>query len=221
MAVAELGPVPAGLSAFPTGLLFGLALAMPVGPIGLLCIRRSLEDGFATGFATGLGAAVADAGYGAIAAFGLTAVSAFLLAWQGPLGLAGGALLLWLGLASWWRSPATEAAAAAVAPGPLAALAQTVLLTAGNPQTVLTFAALVGGLGVGAGAGEAGWEAAAALVLGVFLGSAAWWLVLAGGVAGVLRGRLGRARILWINRGAGLVIAGFGLLAIARGIGLF
>lgn len=208
----------AALAPFPTGLLFGLALAMPVGPIGLLCIRRSLQDGFPVGFATGLGAAVADAGYGAIAAFGLTAVSALLLSWQDVLGLAGGALLLWLGLSSWRAAPAEEAAPAAAAPSPLAALAQTALLTAGNPQTVLTFAALVGGLGLGAG--EAGWGRAAALVLGVFLGSAAWWLVLAGGVAGLLRGRLGRGRILWINRAAGLLIAGFGAAAVARGIGL-
>lgn len=215
MAVAELG-----LSAFPTGLLFGLALAMPVGPIGLLCIRRSLDDGFAVGFATGLGAAIADAGYGAVAAFGLTAVSAFLLSWQSVLGLAGGALLLWLGLASWRHTPATEAADGAAAPRPLVALAQTALLTAGNPQTILTFVALIGGIGIGIGAGEAEWGRAAVLVLGVFLGSAVWWLVLAGGVAGVLRGRLGRARIRWINRGAGLVIAGFGLLAIARGLGV-
>lgn len=215
MSVAELGLAP-----FPTGLLFGLALAMPVGPIGLLCIRRSLQDGFPVGFATGLGAAVADAGYGAVAAFGLTAVSAFLLSWQSVLGLAGGGLLLWLGLSSWRGAPAGEAVAAADAPSPLAALAQTAVLTAGNPQTVLTFAALVGGLGIGAGAGEAGWDRAVSLVLGVFLGSAAWWLVLAGGVAGLLRGRLGRARILWINRAAGLVIAAFGVAAIARGLGL-
>jgi threonine/homoserine/homoserine lactone efflux protein len=209
-----------GTSEFLTGLAFGLALAMPVGPIGLLCIRRSLEDGFAVGFATGLGAAAADAGYGAVAAFGLTAVSAFLLAWQGPLALIGGALLLWLGLASWRSRPATAAATAGRAGRPLAAFAQTAVLTAGNPQTVLTFAALVGGLGVGIGAGEAEWGRAGALVAGVFLGSAGWWLVLAGGVAGVLRGRLGGTRILWINRIAGLVVAGFGLAAIARGLDL-
>lgn len=207
-----------GLAPFPTGLLFGLALAMPVGPIGLLCIRRSLEDGFAVGFATGLGAAVADAGYGAIAAFGLTAVSAFLLAWQSVLGLAGGALLLWLGLSSWLHRPA-ETAASGTAHRPAAALAQTAVLTAGNPQTVLTFAALVGGLGLGVGAEGADWGRPAALIVGVFLGSAGWWLVLAGGVAGLLRGRLGRTRILWINRLAGLVIIGFGVAAIARGLG--
>lgn len=207
------------MTEFLTGLAFGLALAMPVGPIGLLCIRRSLDDGFAVGFATGLGAAVADAGYGAVAAFGLTAVSAFLLAWQTPLALAGGALLLWLGLASWRTRPADQAAPAARARRPLVAFAQTVVLTAGNPQTVLTFVALFAGLGVAVGEG-AGWQPAAALVLGVFLGSAGWWLVLAGGVAGLLRGRLSARRILWINRGAGLVIAGFGVAAIARGLGL-
>ena len=70
------------------------------------------------------------------------------------------------------------------------------------------------------GGGEAAWGPAAALVLGVFLGSAGWWLVLAGGVAGLLRGRLGPARILWINRAAGVVIAGFGLAAVARGLGV-
>lgn len=212
-----------GLAAFLTGLAFGLALAVPVGPIGLLCIRRSLEDGFATGFATGLGAAVADAGYGAVAAFGLTAVSALLLSWQDWLALAGGALLLWLGLASWRTRPAARATDTGVGAGatrPLLAFAQTVVLTAGNPQTVLTFAALVGGLGVGIGGGEAAWRPAAALVAGVFLGSAGWWLVLAGGVAGVLRGRLGENCMLWLNRGAGAVIAGFGLVAVSRGLGL-
>jgi len=209
-----------GLSAFLTGLAFGLALAMPVGPIGLLCIRRSLEDGFATGFAAGLGAAVADAGYGAVAAFGLTAVSGFLLSWQSVLALVGGALLLWLGIASWRARPADQAAVASRSARPLVAFAQTAVLTAGNPQTVLTFVALVGGLGVGIAGGNAEWGRAAALVAGVFLGSAGWWLVLVGGVAGLLRGRLGEGRILWINRAAGAVIAGFGLVAVGRGLGL-
>ena len=219
MAGADLALSASGASTFLTGLLFGLALAMPVGPIGLLCIRRSLDDGFAVGFATGLGAAVADAGYGAVAAFGLTAVSAFLLAWQGPLALMGGALLVWLGVASWRARPAVAAASASRAGRPMVAFAQTVLLTAGNQQTVLTFVALFAGLGLATSA-DAGWQRAGALVLGVFLGSAGWWLVLAGGVAGLLRGRLSGRRMLWINRGAGAVIAGFGAIAIARGFGM-
>ena len=113
---------------FLQGLAFGLAMAVPVGPIGLLCIRRSLEDGFAVGFATGLGAAVADAGYGAVAAFGLTVISAFLLAWQTPLALAGGVFLIWLGIGAWQRPPADPAAMPGRARRPLVAFAQTALL---------------------------------------------------------------------------------------------
>ncbi|NQW12315.1 MAG: LysE family translocator [Alphaproteobacteria bacterium] len=204
---------------FLQGLAFGLALAVPVGPIGLLCIRRSLEDGFTIGFATGLGAAVADAGYGAVAAFGLTAVSAFLLAWQTPLALAGGAFLIWLGIGAWRRPPSDPAATQSRARRPLAAFAQTALLTVANPQTVLTFVALFAGLGVMVGE-DAGWTAATALVVGVFLGSAGWWLVLAGGVAGVLRHRLTPGMLVWVNRAAGAAIIGFGVTAITRGVGL-
>lgn len=208
-----------GLGPFGQGLLFGLALAMPVGAIGLLCIRRSLEHGFATGFATGLGAAVADATYGAVAAFGLTAVSDFLLAWQNVLGLAGGAALVWLGVQSWRSRPRGPAATSPVGPHPLLAFAQTVGLTLANPQTVLTFVALFAGLGVVIG-DDAGWRPAVMLIAGVFLGSAVWWLILAGGVAGVLRSRLTEAAVGWINRGAGALVVGFGLLAIVGGLGL-
>lgn len=208
-----------GLGPFGQGFLFGLALAMPVGAIGLLCIRRSLEYGFATGFATGMGAAVADAGYGAVAAFGLTAVSDFLLAWQTVLALAGGAALIWLGVQSWRTRAQGPARTASVGPHPVMAFVQTVGLTLANPQTILTFVALFAGLGVVLGE-RTGWTPALLLVLGVFLGSGGWWLILAGAVGGVLRRRLSDGAIGWINRGAGALIVGFGLLAVARGLGL-
>lgn len=201
------------------GLAFGLALAMPVGAIGLLCIRRSLEHGFSVGFATGLGAAVADATYGAVAAFGMTAVSEFLLVWQSPLALAGGVALLWLGAQSWRIRPSGTSASRGAVRRPAVAFVQTVGLTLANPQTILTFVALFAGLGVVLGQ-EAGWFAALLLVVGVFLGSAIWWLVLAGTVAGVLRRRLAEGSVHWINRGAGVLIAGFGAVAIARGLDL-
>jgi len=205
------------------GFVFGLALAMPVGPIGLLCIRRSLADGFATGFATGLGAATADAGYGAVAAFGLTAVSGALLAWQTPMALAGGTLLLWLGLAGLrdaYRPPESSRPAADKnrARSVLSAFLGTVVLTAGNPQTILTFVALFAGFGLGVGE-DASWLDAFLLVLGVFAGSAAWWLVLAGGVAGLIRERLTPARLRIVNLAAGALITGFGVAALARGLG--
>jgi threonine/homoserine/homoserine lactone efflux protein len=208
-----------GLGPFGQGFLFGLALAMPVGAIGLLCIRRSLEHGFTTGFATGMGAAVADAGYGAVAAFGLTAISEFLLTWQTVLALVGGAALIWLGAQS-WRTPAKgPAQTAPVGPHPLMAFVQTVGLTVANPQTILTFVALFAGLGVVLGE-DAGWTPALLLILGVFLGSGIWWLILAGAVGSVLRRRLSEGAIGWINRGAGALIVGFGLLALGRGLSL-
>lgn len=208
-----------GVGPFGQGFLFGLALAMPVGAIGLLCIRRSLEHGFATGLATGMGAAVADATYGAVAAFGLTAVSEFLLAWQTGLALAGGTALIWLGVQSWRTRAAGPATTQPVGPHPLTAFVQTVGLTLANPQTILTFVALFAGLGVVLG-DAAGWAPALLLVLGVFLGSGIWWLILAGAVGGLLRRRLSAGAIGWINRGAGVLIVGFGVLAVARGLGL-
>ena len=208
-----------GLGPFGQGFLFGLALAMPVGAIGLLCIRRSLEHGFTTGFATGMGAAVADASYGAVAVFGLTAVSDFLLTWQTVLALAGGAALLWLGVQSWRTRASGLSQTAPIGPHPVMAFVQTVGLTLANPQTILTFVALFAGLGVGLGE-DAGWTPALLLVLGVFLGSGIWWVILAGAVGGVLRRRLSEGTIGWINRGAGALIIGFGLLAIGRGLDL-
>ena len=208
-----------GLGPFAQGFVFGLALAVPVGAIGLLCIRRSLEHGFATGLATGLGAAVADAGYGAIAAFGLTAVSDFLLAWQSVLALAGGVALIWLGVQAWRTRAKASEHAAPVGPHPLLAFLQTVGLTLANPQTVLTFLALFAGLGLVFGGGG-GWVPAALLILGVFSGSAVWWVVLSGTAGLVLRRRLNDRTIVWINRGAGALIVAFGLLALGRGLGL-
>ncbi len=167
--MSDLWIDPLAQGPFVQGLVFGLALAMPVGAIGLLCIRRSLEDGFSVGFATGLGAAVADASYGAVAAFGLTAVSELLLSWQSTLALAGGVLLLWLGLAAWRRPPADPAPTRSGARRPLVAFAQTVLLTLANPQTVLTFVALFAGLGVVLGE-DGGWGGRSSSSSGCFSG---------------------------------------------------
>ncbi|MBM3570491.1 MAG: LysE family translocator [Alphaproteobacteria bacterium] len=202
------------LDALLTGGAIGFAIAAPVGPIGLLCIRRSLADGMAMGFATGLGAAAADACYGAVAAFGLTAVGEALVAWRQPLGWIGGAVLLWLGLRI-LRAPNPAAAAEAGGGSRLRAFAGTFGLTLTNPATILSFAAVFAGFGLIA---AGGFVSAAAMVGGVFLGSALWWLMLAGSVA-LIRRRLPESAVLWINRVSGLTIVGFGLalwLAEAR-----
>jgi threonine/homoserine/homoserine lactone efflux protein len=199
-----------GLETLLRGLLIGFSIAAPVGPIGVLCIRRTLADGRATGLAVGLGAATADAVYGAIAGFGLTAVSSLLVRQQGVLRLVGGLFLRYLGLRTFLASPAQDAARAGGA-GLLGAFTSTFGLTLANPATILSFVAVFAGLGI-AGAGS--WREATVLVAGVFLGSALWWLLLSGAV-GALRSRLDLRALRWINRLSGLVLLGFGIIALA------
>lgn len=192
------------------GFILGLAIAAPVGPIGVLCIRRTLAQGRAIGFVSGLGAATADVVYGCIAAFGLTAISGLLVRRQALLGLVGGLFLCYLGVRTLLSRPAAEAASAE-GRGFAGAYFSTFLLTLTNPMTILSFVAVFAGLGVGrAGNGYAG---AAAIVLGVFLGSSAWWFLLSGGVS-LLRARFDARAMLWVNRISGVIILGFGLFAL-------
>lgn len=192
------------------GMVIGLAIAAPVGPIGLLCMRRSLEQGRAAGLATGLGAASADAAYGAVAAFGLTAISGALVAQQLWLNLGGGIFLVYLGVRTAFSAPA-DAAGTPPVMGLLKAYSSTLLLTLTNPLTIMSFAAVYAGLGLNAG-GSAG--AAVGVVSGVFLGSALWWLLLSSS-ASMLRGRLGPLALRRINILSGGTIALFGLYALA------
>lgn len=203
------------------GLLVGVSIAAPVGPIGLLCIRRTLADGAVVGFASGLGAASADAVYGAIAGFGLAAVTEWMMGWDGALRLVGGVVLLGLGLATLRARPADRVAEAPSAAGLAGAYASTFALTLANPATIISFLAVFGGLGLASGSGGAGsdgagadWAGAAALVSGVFVGSALWWLGLSTGV-GLLRAKVTNAAMLWINRVSGMILMGFGVAALA------
>lgn len=211
---------------FARGLMIGLAIAAPVGPIGLLCIRRSLAGGFKLGFLTGLGAAAADGFYGAVAGFGLSSVSGFLVAQQRWLALVGGLALIYLGVQTARRRPperpgerAAESGGERPAGESLAgAFASTCVLTLANPATILSFVAVFAGLGLATTtAGSDGARSmldAGVLVLGVFLGSAAWWLFLAG-VTAALRRQVPPGALLWINRLSGAILAGFGILALA------
>lgn len=209
------------LPIFLKGLILGLAIAAPVGPIGVLCIQRTLQHGRLAGFLSGLGAATADAFYGAVAAFGLTAVTGFLTAQQSWLRLIGGLFLLYLGIKS-WRTPLTqpnldEPAANNSYRSLLSNYTTTVLLTLTNPATILSFAVIFAGAGIvssqEAGWGQARWGAAALLVYGVFLGSALWWFLLSGGIS-LLRGRFKPNHLGWVNRAAGLIIGGFGAILL-------
>ena len=196
---------------FLRGLAIGFGIAAPVGPIGVLCIRRTLADGRAVGFASGLGAATADAMYGAVAAFGLTLVSTALVGQRVWLQAAGGIFLCYLGVRTWMAAPAAATEASRRGSGLVSAWASTFVLTLTNPATILSFVAIFAGLGLGAGAG--GYRPAALMVLGVFLGSALWWLLLSTGV-GYFRTALTRQGLRWVNRLAAAVITAFGIGAL-------
>jgi threonine/homoserine/homoserine lactone efflux protein len=199
---------------FARGLVLGFTIAAAVGPISLLTIRRTLAHGHAYGLASGMGVALADATYGGIAAFGLTAVTSVLVGARAALGLIGGAFLVVLA----WRTMTSRPSAVAEAadrPGLGGAFISIFALTMTNPMTILSFAAIFAGLGL---AGRGGDTADAALLtLGVFCGSASWWVVLTTAVT-TLRSRMSLLVLLWINRVSGAILLLFGLVAIATGL---
>ena len=201
------------------GLVMGFSIAAPVGPIGVLCIRRTLGDGILHGVVSGLGTASADAIYGCVAAFGVTAVSDFLLGSQFWLRLVGGLFLLYLGCATFRSVPAREAAKAGEgrSGGLAGAYASAFFLTLTNPMTIVSFAAVFAGLGLGSAPGSR--ASAALLVFGVFTGSMLWWLFLSG-LVHLLRSKVDHSRFVWVNRFSGLVIAAFGVASIASVAGL-
>lgn len=189
--------------------LIGLSIAAPVGPIGLLCIERSIARGPAAGFIAGLGAAAADGVYGALAGFGVTAVTSRLIAWQTPIGVAGGIILA---VIAWRILRATEPADTPIghpSEGLMASFLSVFLLTLANPATILSFVAIFSSLGASLGA-----QASPVLIVaGVFVGSAAWWLILAIIVGGV-RGRLSSQARRWIRIGSAGTLAAFALWSI-------
>ncbi len=195
---------------FLKGIAIGFSIAAPVGPIGILCIRRTLSNGRASGLFSGLGAATADAIYGSIAGFGLTFISNFLVSQATWLRFAGGVFLIYLG-ARTFLSKTSEQQVTAKKMGLLGDYLSTFVLTLTNPLTIISFAAVFAGLGLGSAAADYG--SAAFLVLGVFLGSAFWWFLLSGGVA-LFRARFSLGGLRWVNRFSGLIIAAFGLLAL-------
>jgi threonine/homoserine/homoserine lactone efflux protein len=197
---------------FLKGLAFGFVLAATVGPMWMLCFRRTIAAGALTGFVSGMGIAVADAVYGAIAAFGLTAVSGFLLAQKFWLGLVGGMFLVYLGIRALVANPSAHSDPTPATPGLLRAFASTLGLTLANPPTILAFAAIFAGLGLGA---NASYAAATMVVAGVFIGSASWWVILAL-VAGRMRARLGTGLLRGLNLVSGVVILAFALWQLAR-----
>ena len=191
------------------GFILGFSIAAPVGPIGLLCIRKTIQFGRVSGFFSGLGAAVADTLYGLIAAFGLTLISDALIAGQFWLKLIGGVFLVYLGVKT-FLAKASEKTSAVSHQTLFKDFVSTFLLTVTNPLTILSYVAVFAGLGLSDISNS--YINASLLVCGVFLGSTSWWLILSEGVT-LFRQKIGQELMLWINRLAGLIITAFGVAA--------
>jgi threonine/homoserine/homoserine lactone efflux protein len=198
------------LNLFLRGSIIGFSIAAPVGPIGVLCIRRTLAEGRAYGLVSGLGAASADAFFGTIAALGLTLVANFLANQQVWLRLIGGGYLLYLGYTT-FRSKPAERSAEANGRGLIGAYTSTLFLTLTNPLTIFAFAAIFAG--IGAGVGAEGALGALLVVAGVFAGSSAWWLILVT-LTSVFRSRFNATSLQWVNRLSGIVIIGFAVVIL-------
>jgi threonine/homoserine/homoserine lactone efflux protein len=192
------------------GIIIGFSIAAPVGPIGVLCIRRTLADGRAAGLLSGLGAASADAIYGCVAGFGMTLISSFLVNQQNWIRLIGGTFLCYLGVKTLFTKPAQNPADVKKK-GFLGSYASTFFLTLTNPMTILSFAAIFAGLGLASL--NSNYSSAGILVLGVFFGSAAWWFLLSG-VVGFFREKFNLTAMQWVNRISGVFILGFGVFAL-------
>jgi len=192
------------------GIFLGFSIAAPVGPIGVLCIRRTLANGMGIGFISGLGAATADAIYGFIAVLGISAVAIFLLDYQAYLRLVGGVFLLYLGYTTFKSMPA-EVAANTSGEGLLGAYTSTLFLTITNPMTIMSFSAIFAGMGVGTMG--VNYISSFFIVLGVFIGSMLWWLILSG-MVNVLRSNFNQKRLKLVNQLSGIIITTFGIFSL-------
>jgi threonine/homoserine/homoserine lactone efflux protein len=192
------------------GVLIGFVVAVPVGPLGLLCINRALMLGPLLGLYSGLGVATADALAAGIAALGISLVSGFLTDHQIAFRLIGGVFLFYLGVTIYQTKPKQLPPPSKIN-GLLAAYATTLFLTFSNPVTILSFIAIYAGWHVETLAGD--YLAAAMLTLGVFIGSALWWVALFVGLT-AFRDRFSLRLLGWIHRVSGALIAGFGVIVL-------
>jgi len=192
----------------------GMAIAAPVGPMSLLCIRRTLTRGWRHGLAIGGGIAIGDATYAMIAALGLVGISRFVLAYERPLHAVAGLFLIYLGSKAFWARRADDVADLRPSHSALRDLAISVLLTLTNPPTIIMFAAIFTALAPSDGVAAGGTFAE---VAGVFTGSLLWWCLVVALVSGFRHAIGARART-WIDRVAGFILVSFGLVELRRAV---
>ncbi|WEK56017.1 MAG: LysE family transporter [Candidatus Cohnella colombiensis] len=193
-----------------TGIILGISIAAPVGPIGILCIRKTLTQGKAFGFVSGMGAATADAIYGSIAALGLTIISNFLIEQSTWINVAGATFLLYLAYST-FKAPVKDSVG--IDRGKMdyfKTFGTTLLLTLMNPLTIISFVGIFAGMNLGSAS-----QSPVQLVLGVFIGSAIWWLLLST-IVGSLKQMISFRMMKFINIISSLIILGFGILNIYK-----
>ncbi|MBS2967670.1 LysE family transporter [Metabacillus sp. KIGAM252] len=190
---------------FLKAFILGFSVSAPVGPIGILCIQRTLSKGKSAGFLTGFGAVTANIIYAAIAAFGFSMVSSFLLKYELYLKIFGSAFLIYLGVKTFLKKPASNAAQLE-GETLFRMYASTFLLMITNPAAILNFAAMFTGLGF-----DKGLDSSFALIGGVFLGASFWWMILSIGVSAFKKRIV--PHLSFINKAAGALIVLLGVLA--------
>lgn len=196
---------------FLKGLIIGFVIAAPVGPIGVLCARRTLIFGRRAGFFSGMGAATADAIYGFVAAFGLTLISDFLLGHNVLLRLVGGSLLCILGVKAMVKAPSVKHDHSRTFKKFVGMYSSTFFLTLTNPMTIFSFAVVFAGFGLAGVRGSI--ISSSALILGVFLGSALWWVFLVA-VFSIFRRRFPAHELRWVNLISGIIFIASGIIAL-------
>lgn len=196
------------------GCLIGFSIAMPVGPIGLLCIRNSLTKGMMYGLMSGLGAACADTIFGALGGFGVSAIGVLLAKYHLILEFFGAFFLFYLGATTFFEK-IEEKKEIRVNEGYLHIFFSTFLLTLTNPMTVISFAGVYAGLGVGALVDDL--ITPLIITVGVFIGSAIWWLMLSAGTS-CFKETMNDAARKWLNRISGIIIFGFGVFALTTAL---
>jgi threonine/homoserine/homoserine lactone efflux protein len=205
-----------------SGIVIGILVAFPIGPVNIICIRRTLSFGTLNGFVSGLGAAAGDGVFAIVTGFGLTAVSQLIEGLSIPLQLIGGALLLYFGWHTFFTNPHLKDVDNKLVSGNqngrssmAGAMASTFALTITNPATMLGFASLIAGVGALAGVKEVSFWSTSVLVGGVCAGSALWWLVLTTTI-GLLHAKIDDTVLHYINMISGFIIAAFGVVVLTH-----
>lgn len=198
---------------FTKAICIGLAIAAPVGPIGLLCINRSLHHGFLIGLMTGCGAAIADGIYGAIAAFGITSVSHFLISYQTPIRLIGGIFLIYLSIKIFFQNATYHLPKKDLRGSYWGSLLSAFFLTITNPMTILSFVAIFSGI-ANLNYLKNTYFAASLFVLGIILGSFIWWVILSSSIASFLKRKMNTRLLGIINIFSGFILLGFGIQSL-------